>query len=104
LTNYNLAAYCTSKGAIVELTRQVAVDYGKDKIHVNAICPGIIETAMVKQFTESTEAQKKVLGLHPWGKFGRPEDVGKVAVFLASSDAAFVTGTLLPVDGGFVAE
>ncbi|KAH6664437.1 hypothetical protein B0J14DRAFT_644243 [Halenospora varia] len=96
-------AYCSSKGAVVELTRQVAVDYGAEKIHVNAICPGVINTAMVKPFTDEPVMKKALEHEHPWGAFGEPEDVAGVAVFLASPDCAFVTGALLPVDGGYVA-
>ena len=122
------AAYCSSKGAIAQPTKQVAVDYGKHKIHVNAICPGgkssifhlpsycslryrtdvnnqtAIETAMIQPLTENDAAAKTLRAAHPWGAFGETKNIAGAAVFLASEDAAFVTGVLLPVDGGFVAE
>ncbi|KAE8446241.1 hypothetical protein EG329_012466 [Mollisiaceae sp. DMI_Dod_QoI] len=93
-------AYCSSKGAVAELTKQVAVEYGPHRIHVNAICPGAIKTAMIQPLTDNEDSVKQLLGAHPWGKFGEPKDVAAAAVFLASEDAAFVTGALLPVDGG----
>lgn len=97
-------AYCSSKGATAELTKQVAVEYGPHKIHVNAICPGVINTAMVKPITTDDALTKQMMAAHPWGAFGEPKDVANAAVFLASEDAAFITGVLLPVDGGYVAE
>lgn len=97
-------AYCSSKGATAELTKQVAVEYGPHKIHVNAICPGVINTAMVKLITTDDALTKQMMAAHPWGAFGEPKDVANAAVFLASEDAAFITGVLLPVDGGYVAE
>ena len=122
------AAYCSSKGAIAQPTKQVAVDYGKHEIHINAICPGgnnaifhlpsyfwlryrtdvknetAIETAMIQPLTEDDAAAKNLKAAHPWGAFGETRNIAGAAVFLASEDAAFVTGVLLPVDGGFVAE
>ncbi|KAJ5222032.1 Short-chain dehydrogenase [Penicillium citrinum] len=96
-------SYCASKGAVSSLTRQVALDYAPYKIHVNAICPGYTQTAI---FIETTEAGTSVEDLkrkHPFNGPGKPEDIAKMAVVLASDDASWVTGVSWPVDGGYTA-
>lgn len=97
-------AYCASKGAVVNLTRQLAVDYAPHRINVNAICPGFLRTAMVRPFLEDKELNKKLHDSSPWPRLGTAEDVAKVAVFLASDDSEMVTGSMLIVDGGFTAQ
>ena len=92
-------AYCASKGAVVALTRQLALDYAADRIGVNAICPGFVETALGRPVMgKSTEH-----GLTPWPRLGTAEDIGRAALFLASSDAEWITGAILSVDGGYAA-
>ncbi|MCJ1251232.1 hypothetical protein MMC30_008463 [Trapelia coarctata] len=98
------AAYCASKGAVLNLTKQVAVDYATDKIHCNALCPGFTKTAMTKNIYEHEEDSAAMAAATPWGDWGNAEDVAKGAVFLASDDAAWVTGIGLPVDGGWLAQ
>jgi NAD(P)-dependent dehydrogenase (short-subunit alcohol dehydrogenase family) len=94
------SAYCSAKGGVIQLTKSLAIDYGKDNIRVNAICPGPIDTA------SSPEAQDEKL--HQWqrdmtvlGRTGTPEEVATCALFLASDDSSFVTGSNLIVDGGW---
>ncbi|MCJ1444136.1 MAG: hypothetical protein MMC23_004637 [Stictis urceolatum] len=97
-------AYCASKGASLNLTRQIAVDYAKDRIHCNALCPGFTKTSMTRSNYEDVEIEKMMRDTTPWGEWGVAMEVAKGAVFLASGDAAWVTGVALPVDGGYTAQ
>jgi NAD(P)-dependent dehydrogenase (short-subunit alcohol dehydrogenase family) len=83
------------------LTKQIALDYARDRIVANALCPGLIKTAMTRDLDESAAAA--FLKATPWGDWLDAKDVAGGAVFLASDDAAVVTGIALPVDGGYVA-
>ncbi|KAF7586663.1 hypothetical protein BBP40_008512 [Aspergillus hancockii] len=98
-------AYCASKGAVSNLTRQVALDYARDRIHVNALCPGdmlLIQTAMMHDVhVGNTSAVDAMRRKQPFEKDGGPDDVARMAVVLASDDASFMTGVCLPVDGGY---
>lgn len=96
-------AYTSSKGAVVNLTRALAVEYAKENIRVNAVCPGFILTPLVKQHL-SEEALKHLEGLHPLGRLGTSEEIAKAVAFLASDDASFITGSSLMVDGGYTAQ
>ncbi|KAE8377560.1 hypothetical protein BDV26DRAFT_304852 [Aspergillus bertholletiae] len=97
-------AYCASKAAVANLTRQIAVDYAPDRIYVNAICPGVIRTAMIREVEKSSPSLLEDLRRRqPFNGFGQPDDVARMAVVLASDDASLVTGVALPVDGGFTA-
>ena len=98
------AAYCASKGGVLNMTRQVAIDYAKDRIHVNALCPGFTKTAMTRPNFENSEVDQTMRATTPWGEWGEAEEVARGAVFLASEDAAWVTGVGLPVDGGYLAQ
>jgi NAD(P)-dependent dehydrogenase (short-subunit alcohol dehydrogenase family) len=93
------SSYCAAKGSVVQITRQVAVDYAKDRIHCNALNPGFTRTPMIKNFLAVEEVNKYIEGLHPWGRLGQAEDIARAAVFLASGDASWVTGITMPVDG-----
>ena len=97
-------AYCASKGAVVNFTKAVAVDYAKHKIHCNALCPGFLKTPMSEVLSQEPRFQQQVKAMTPWGGMGDPRDVAKVATFLASDDAAWVTGVPFAVDGGFAAQ
>jgi NAD(P)-dependent dehydrogenase (short-subunit alcohol dehydrogenase family) len=96
-------AYCAAKGAVANLTRQLAVDFGPERINVNAICPGFLSTAMVRPFLEDPEVNKALHDKSPWPELGTAEDVANAAVFLASDDARWATGSLLAIDGGYTA-
>jgi NAD(P)-dependent dehydrogenase (short-subunit alcohol dehydrogenase family) len=100
----NSAAYVTSKHAILGLTRSIALDYAKSGIRANCVCPGAIDTPMLRHSAELTGDPEGTLeacaNVHPLGRLGTPEDIAKVIAFLASSDADFVTGTAFLADGG----
>jgi len=100
------SAYNASKGGVVLLTKNMAIDYGRVGIRVNCICPGFIETPMMAAVMEN-EGMKtyrdRWLEEHKLGRFGRPDEIAAAALFLASDDASFVTGHPLVVDGGFTA-
>ncbi|KAK7509290.1 uncharacterized protein IWZ02DRAFT_465913 [Phyllosticta citriasiana] len=98
---YGTPAYCASKGAVVQLTKQIALDYAKDRIHCNALCPGFLNTPMTLNHQDAGPAQAAVDAAHPLGGMGCAEDVARVAVFLASNDARWVTGHPMVVDGGY---
>ena len=100
---HNAAAYGTSKGAIAQLTRSMAVDHAKDGIRVNAVCPGDTATDMLLS-GRGNEAQDKVMdrlgAAIPLGHVGPPADIAAAVAFFASDAASYITGVLLPVDGG----
>jgi len=100
-------AYCASKGGVHMLTRGIAVDYGKDNIRCNSICPGWIATDMtapaLPDTPEGALVRRKVLASHPLGRIGEPEDIAAMAVFLASDEARWITGQFFTVDGGLTA-
>lgn len=96
-------AYCASKGAVVNLTRELALDFAPERVNVNAICPGFLATAMVRSFLEKDDTNKLLHDLTPWPRVGTAEDVARAAVFLASDDAEWMTGSMLTVDGAFTA-
>jgi NAD(P)-dependent dehydrogenase (short-subunit alcohol dehydrogenase family) len=96
-------SYCASKGAVVNLTRQLAFDFAPQRINVNAICPGFLATAMVRPFLEDADTNKLLHDLTPWPRVGKAEDVANCAVFLASPKSEWITGSMLTVDGAFTA-
>jgi len=101
------ASYVSSKGAVLSLTRSLAVDYAAEGIRANAILPGAIDTPMLRssfeRVAEPAAARARSLARHPMGRFGTPDEVAGAAAFLASDDASFVTGIFMPVDGGWLA-
>ncbi len=103
----NNAAYIASKGAIISLTKTMAVDHASQGIRVNALVPGVIDTAMsrrsLKRYPDPDDVRKKWAGRHPMGRIGEAIEVARAALFLASDDSSFTTGSLLFVDGGWTA-
>jgi NAD(P)-dependent dehydrogenase (short-subunit alcohol dehydrogenase family) len=95
------AAYNASKGAVIAFTRALALDYAPNRIRVNAICPGMVETAMTRWRLDVPELRQEVLDTIPWGRIGQAEDIAAAAVYLASDEADFVTGHMLVIDGGW---
>jgi meso-butanediol dehydrogenase / (S,S)-butanediol dehydrogenase / diacetyl reductase len=97
-------AYSASKGAVLAMTRAMALDHAAENIRVNCICPGIVETELVAKFNTDEAVRRQRLAMHPLGRFGQPEDVAGLAVFLASDESAWITGTAQTVDGGYSAQ
>ena len=99
------AAYNASKGAVVLLTKNMAIDYGAQGIRVNCLCPGLIDTPLteVLKMDELKEVRDRFVAGHMLGRAGQPEEVAGAALFLVSDDASFVTGAALTVDGGYTA-
>lgn len=101
------AAYCAAKGAVVQLVRQLAVEYAANNIRVNAVGPGAIATPFLDRYIEAQPdpkaAEDAVRAAHPMNRWATPEEVAKAIAYLASDDASFVTGHILMVDGGYVA-
>jgi NAD(P)-dependent dehydrogenase (short-subunit alcohol dehydrogenase family) len=99
------AGYCTTKAAIIGLTKAMAIDHGNEGIRVNCICPGYIDAGLAEGYFQSqsdpAKAREEAGKLHALWRIGKPEEVGRVAVFLASDDASFMTGASVVVDGGF---
>lgn len=93
-------AYIAAKGGLIALTKAMAISYAPRHIRTNAIAPGWIETPMTTDLTTVSASQEALIARHPLGRLGRPDDIAWAAVFLASDESAFVTGTVLPVEGG----
>jgi NAD(P)-dependent dehydrogenase (short-subunit alcohol dehydrogenase family) len=96
-------AYTASKGGVLAMTRELAVEYARKGIRANSICPGPIETPLLAELLSDPERRQRRLVHIPIGRFGRPEEIARAALFLASDDASFVTGSALVVDGGITA-
>ena len=99
-----VAAYNISKGALNQFSRSIAVEYGSYGIRSNSICPGLIETDMTADLMKDEALMQEWSKGYPIGRFGKPEDVANTCLFLASDESSFITGTVLPVDGGFTAQ
>ncbi len=103
----NRASYAASKGAVVLLTKCMAIDHGHENIRVNAICPSFVETdltaGVIRQAPDPGSVRRERIGVHPIGRLGQPEDIAGLAVYLASDESSWVTGTAFPVDGGYLA-
>ena len=101
------AAYCASKGGVSMLTKAMALDHAQDNIRVNCVCPSIVESDMTRNLFAETEAGQQAresrLASIPLGRFGKPADIAGLAVFLASEESSWMTGTVIPVDGGVTA-
>jgi NAD(P)-dependent dehydrogenase (short-subunit alcohol dehydrogenase family) len=102
-----LGAYCTAKGGVINLTRAIALDFGKDGIRCNCICPGYIDTGMAQRYFEvqadPDAARVEAGALHALGRIGRPEEVAAMALFLCSDESSFCTAQPFVVDGGLSA-
>lgn len=105
-------AYVASKGAVLQLTRALAIRHARDGVRVNCVCPGFIETDMVEValagMADDAEGREAIrrggAAAHPLGRFGRPDEVASAVLFLASDEASFITGSPLHVDGGYLAQ
>jgi NAD(P)-dependent dehydrogenase (short-subunit alcohol dehydrogenase family) len=99
----NAVAYVTSKGGVTLFTKAVAIDHAKQGVRVNALVPGATDTPMIRKAI-APDVLEALAASHPIGRLGRPEELAKAALFLASDDASFVTGTAMYVDGGQAAK
>jgi NAD(P)-dependent dehydrogenase (short-subunit alcohol dehydrogenase family) len=99
----NRPAYTASKGAIVALTRNMALDYAARQIRVNCICPGFARTGLTEPIFKDPERLARIDAMHPLGHMGEAEDIAKAVLFLLSDDARWITGIAMPVDGGISA-
>jgi len=97
---FNADAYSASKAALIVLTKCWALEYAKDKIRVNCVCPGVVDTDMTKPFLKTEKDREFMDSDHPLGRIGTPEEVAKSILFLASNDSAWTTGAILAIDGG----
>lgn len=100
-----IPAYVASKHGVLGLTKNAALEYAKQGIRVNAVCPGVIKTPMVDRFTgKNKEVEKQFENMEPVGRMGLPEEVAEAVIWLCSDSSSFVTGITMPVDGGWVAQ
>jgi NAD(P)-dependent dehydrogenase (short-subunit alcohol dehydrogenase family) len=100
----NRAAYCASKGAVIALTRALAIDHVADGVRVNAVCPGTVDSPWVRQLVDDVgESLDALRARQPMGRLGAPDEIAAAVLYLASDDAAFVTGTAFVIDGGLTA-
>ncbi|HEY5735783.1 MAG TPA: SDR family oxidoreductase [Nitrosopumilus sp.] len=97
---FNADAYSASKAALILLTKCWALEYSKNKIRVNCICPGVVDTDMTKPFLKTEKDKEFMDNEHPIGRIGQPDEVGKAVLYFASDDASWTTGAILTVDGG----
>lgn len=100
-----IPAYVASKHGLIGLTQNAALEYAKQGIRINAVCPGVINTPMIDRFTgKKKEVEKQFENMEPIGRMGQPEEVAETVVWLCSDASSFVTGIAMPVDGGWVAQ
>jgi len=97
---FNADAYSASKAALILLTKCWALEYAKDRIRVNCICPGVVDTDMTKPFLKTQKDKEFMDNEHPIGRIGQPQEIGKAVLYFASDDASWTTGAILTVDGG----
>jgi len=96
-------SYSASKGGVIALTRAMAMAYAKDQVRVNVICPGGVDTPMIAPLMADEQARQRAATMHPIGRMGTPEDIASLALYLASDESSWVTGSVFTIDGGYTA-
>lgn len=99
----NGPAFQAAKGAVVNLTRHMALAHAADRIRVNCICPGVVRTPLTEKWLSDPDTLARASAWHPLGRIGKTEEIAAAVAFLAADEAAFITGAILPVDGGYLA-
>lgn len=102
--NPGLSSYCAAKHGVTGMTRAAALDYIKQGIRINAVCPGATRTRLLEAWFQDPTVEEHVMGLHPVGRIADPEEVARVVLFLASPQSSFMVGCAVPVDGGVTAQ
>lgn len=97
------ASFCAAKGGVVNLTRSMAVAHARQNIRVNCVCPGWVPTPINEGALRDPERRAEIAARHPMGRLGTPEEIAAAVAFLASDEASWITGAILPVDGGYLA-
>jgi len=97
-------AYVAAKHGVIGLTQTAAVEYAKEGIRINSVGPGFINTSMISNLDSNPEVHNMLVGLHPIGRLGQPEEVAELVLWLSTDKASFVTGSYYPVDGGYLAQ
>lgn len=104
LTGTGSVAFNSAKGGLINLTRHMAIVHARENIRANCLCPGVVHTPLTEGWLVKPEIRAKVAAAHPMNRVAMPEEIGSVIAFMASDDASFITGAILPVDGGFMAD
>jgi NAD(P)-dependent dehydrogenase (short-subunit alcohol dehydrogenase family) len=102
--NPGLSSYCAAKHGVAGLTRAAALDYIGMNIRINALCPGATRTRLLEAWFQDPSVEQHVMALHPIGRLAAPEEIARIALFLASSESSFMVGCAVPVDGGLTAQ
>jgi len=100
----NIGPYCASKGGIIALSKEMALEYAKKGININCIAPGVIETAMTRDMLNNSQTRQFLKSSTPYFRLGKSEDIAQAALYLASDESDFVNGEVLVVDGGWIAK
>jgi NAD(P)-dependent dehydrogenase (short-subunit alcohol dehydrogenase family) len=103
-TSLGTSAYVASKHAIIGLTKAAALEYAKQGLRINAVCPGFIKTALIEVATNNPEISDAIVAAHPVGRIGKPEEVAEAVIWLCSDGASFITGQSIVIDGGYIAQ
>jgi NAD(P)-dependent dehydrogenase (short-subunit alcohol dehydrogenase family) len=103
LRGHGGTAFSSAKGGLVNLTRHMAVTHAKENVRVNCVCPGVVRTPLTERWLSNPEQHRKADMWHPMGRIGKVEEVATAVCFLLSDEASFITGVILPVDGGYIA-